>query len=192
LAQSAVLTDIATHFISPDSIMPHTQRLLGLSLLIGLISACAGETKPAPDAAAQAATTVATAEESPMAKGEKTYTQICASCHQASGEGVTGNFPPLKQSKWLLGDARVPISIVLHGLQGEVAVNGQPYNGAMQPWSMLGDEDVANVLTYARATWGNSASPVTAAEVKTIRDGAQARGAWTAAELKRVYPGAGE
>jgi mono/diheme cytochrome c family protein len=153
-----------------------------------VLAACSAEQKSAANTSSSgSAPAVAAAAESPVAAGERTYGQICASCHQATGEGVAGNFPPLKGSPWATGDVRVPISIVLHGLQGEVAVNGTTYNGAMQPWSMLSDDDVANVLTYVRSAWGNTASAVTAAEVKAIRDGAGARGAWTVAELKTAY-----
>ncbi len=104
---------------------------------------------------------------------------------------MEGAFPPLAGSKWLTGNPDVPIAIVLHGLQGEIEVNGKTYNGAMQAWGMLPDEDVAAVLTYARQAWGNSAGPVTAAQVKAIRDKAGSRAAWTADELRSTYPGAG-
>ena len=152
----------------------------------------AGDSAAAGDAgAAPAAADAGAAGGSPVAVGEQKYNQICASCHQATGQGVEGNFPPLAGSEWVTGDPDVPISIVLHGLQGEIQVAGRTYNGAMQPWSMMPDEDIAAILTYARQAWGNSAGPVTPAQVKAIRDKAGARAAWTAEELKQAYPGAG-
>ncbi len=156
------------------------------------LAACGGggDAKTAsPDSATAAAAPVAAAGTED--KGATTYGQICASCHQATGMGVEGTFPPLKGSKWLTGDPSVPISIVIAGLQGEITVEGKEYNSAMQPWGMLSDDDVANVLTYARSQWGNAASAVTAAEVKSIRDKIGSRGTWTAEELKKTYPGAG-
>jgi hypothetical protein len=105
--------------------------------------------------------------------------------------GVECNYPPLKNSAWLTGEPSVPISIVIAGLQGEITVDSKTYNGAMQAWGMLSDDDVANVLTYARSQWGNTAGPVTAAQVKAIRGKMGSRGRWTAAELKKEYPGAG-
>jgi mono/diheme cytochrome c family protein len=153
------------------------------------LSGCARDSKPA--AGTDSTTAVAAAAQPVANKGETTYGQICASCHQATGVGVEGNFPPLQNSKWLTGEPSVPISIVLAGLQGPITVDGKPYNGAMQPWGMLTDDDIANVLTYARSQWGNSAGPVTAAQVKAIRDKIGSRGAWTVDELTKAYPGAG-
>jgi mono/diheme cytochrome c family protein len=150
---------------------------------------CSGDAKPA--AGADSATPVVASAQPVANKGEATYGQICASCHQATGVGVEGTFPPLMHSQWLTGDPSVPIAIVIAGLQGPITVNGKAYNGAMQPWGMLGDDDIANVLTYARSQWGNSAAPVTANQVKAIRDKIGTHGAWTVDELKKAYPGAG-
>jgi mono/diheme cytochrome c family protein len=153
-----------------------------------LLSGCSGEAKPA--AGADSATPVVAAQ--PVVnKGEATYGQICASCHQATGLGVEGNFPPLANSKWLTGDPNVPIAIVIAGLQGPITVDGKEYNGAMQPWGMLGDDDIANVLTYARSQWGNNAGPVTPEQVKAVRDKIGNRAIWTVDDLKKAYPGAG-
>lgn len=154
-----------------------------------LLTACGGEKSAAKSDTAVAA---ATADAPPADKGATTYGQICQSCHQATGLGVEGNFPPLKGSKWLLGDPAVPISIVIAGLQGEITVDGKPFNGAMQPWGMLSDDDVAAVLTYARSQWGNAGAAVTAEQVKAVREKIGNRGTWTAEELKKTYPGAGE
>ncbi len=159
-----------------------------LLLASSLLAGCGGgDAKPASDASA----TVATAEASVTNKGEATYAQICASCHQATGVGVDGNYPPLKGSRWLTGEPNVPIAIVLGGLQGEIVVDGKTYNGAMQAWGMLSDDDVANVLTYARSQWGNTAGPVTDEQVELVRKQMGSRGTWTADELKKTYPGAG-
>ena len=154
-----------------------------------LLLGCGGESKP--KSGSDTAAVVATAVEPVANKGEATYGQICATCHQATGLGVEGNYPPLKDAAWLTGDPSVPIAIVIAGLQGEITVNGKVYNGAMAAWGMLSDDDVANVLTYARSQWGNTAGPVTAEQVKTVRAAMGTRGIWTAAELKKAYPGAG-
>lgn len=171
--------------------MTHLSRFAAaapLTLLVSslLVGCAGGDAKPAGESAAAAPA------EAPVAnKGEVTYGQICASCHQATGVGVEGNFPPLKNSGWLNGDPSVPISIVIAGLQGEIIVDGKTFNGAMQPWGMLSDDDVANVLTYARSQWGNTAGPVTPEQVKVVREKMGNRGTWTADELKKTYPGAG-
>lgn len=166
-----------------------TGALAAASFLV--LAACGGGGDATPASTDTAAGAAATANAAPADKGAATYAQICQSCHQATGLGIDGSFPPLKGSPWLLGNPDVPISIVIAGLQGEIQVEGKTYNGAMQPWGMLSDDDIANVLTYARSQWGNSAGPVTAAQVKAIRDKIGSRSAWTADELKKTYPGAG-
>ena len=167
-----------------------TSRLGPLALVALLLCACGGDKKPADTGST--ATDAAPATAVPVAdKGAATYAQICQSCHQATGLGVEGTFPPLKGSTWLLGNPDVPIAIVIAGLQGEITVEGKPFNGAMQPWGMLSDDDIANVLTYARSQWGNAASAVTAAQVTAIRAKVGSHSAWSVDELKQAYPGAG-
>jgi len=116
------------------------------------------------------------------------YAAVCAACHQASGLGIEGAFPPLAGSEWLTGRPEVPIAIVLHGLQGPITVKGKEYNSAMMAWaSVLNDDDLAATLTYARSQWGNRAAPITAAQVRAVRARTASRTtAWTAAELKAM------
>ncbi len=114
----------------------------------------------------------------------------CAACHMANGAGMAGVFPPLAGSEWVTGKPEVPIAIVLHGMQGEVTVNGAKYNSVMTPWaSLFSDQEVANVVTYIRSQWGNKASAVTPAQVAAVRTATKARKTqWTAAELQKAYP----
>jgi uncharacterized protein len=116
------------------------------------------------------------------------YGEVCAACHQATGAGVDGAFPPLDGSEWLNGRADIPIAIVLHGLTGEITVKGKKYNGAMMPWATaLTDADIAAILTYARSSWSNRASAVTIAQVRAVRTRFGARTTpWTAAELRAI------
>src|SRR5207249_1107113 len=88
----------------------------------------------------------------------------CQTCHQANGLGVPSQYPPLAGSEFTTGGSRRPAMIVLKGLQGPVKVKGQQYGAAvMQPWDKtLTDQKIADVLTYERSDWGNSARPVTA------------------------------
>ena len=128
---------------------------------------------PAPEAAASTGRT-----------GEQVYTQVCVTCHQANGEGMTGVYPPLAGSEWMAKSNETLIKIVLHGLMGEIEVKGAKYNNVMSPWgSALNDAEVANVLTYVRSSWGNSGDPVKAEEVKAVRDANQGHPPWQAAEL---------
>lgn len=114
----------------------------------------------------------------------------CAACHMANGAGMGSVFPPLAASEWVNGKPEIPIAIVLHGMQGEVTVNGAKFNSVMTPWaSMFSDEDVANVVTYIRSQWGNKSSAVTTAQVAAVRAATKARSTpWTAAELQKAYP----
>lgn len=126
-----------------------------------------------------------------FAKGQGIYATYCSVCHQSTGQGLPGQFPPLAESDWVNtpGSARL-IRLVLNGIQGPITVNGQAFNGAMPPWrDLLTDEAVASVLTYVRQNqnWGNEASPVTPDQVKAIRDETAGRvTAWNPEELLRA------
>jgi nitrite reductase (NO-forming) len=83
------------------------------------------------------------------------------------------------------------IRMVLHGVTGPVTINGKPFATPaplMPPQgSVLSDQQIADVLTYVRDSFGNKASPVTPDQVKAIRDAEQARTAmWTEAELQKI------
>ena len=118
-------------------------------------------------------------------EGKKVYNRICASCHQASGEGVDGVFPPLANSDWVSGDKGRLVRVILHGLTGPITVAGESYSGMMPPWGgAMKDAEIAAVSTYLRSTWGNKGGPVTTAEVTSIRAATKARTTpWTAKEL---------
>ena len=171
-------------------------RILKVTAVGGalLLTACGGGDAPPADDGTPGTTPAAEGAAageagSVLALGETKYGQVCASCHMADGNGTPGVFPPLAGSEWATSaDAAVPISIVLHGLQGPIDVKGERYEGVMQPWGMIPDRDIAAILTYVRASWGNNASAVTEEQVTTIRAADAARGAWTAEELKARYP----
>jgi mono/diheme cytochrome c family protein len=111
------------------------------------------------------------AELSPRDRGKKIFSANCQTCHQANGLGVPGQYPPLAGSEFTTGGSRRPAMIVLKGLQGPVTVKGQKFGTAvMQPWDKtLTDQKVADVLTYERSEWGNSASAVTAEQIAGLR-----------------------
>lgn len=134
-----------------------------------------------------------------ISSGKKIYSQVtpgggmCVACHLPNGLGQPGAFPPLDRSDWVLGDKERLIKISIHGLQGEIVVNGEKYLGIMQGFgqtlgSPLNDQQIADVLTYIRNEWGNSASAISPEEVKAIRDSEKDReltSMWTAAELEK-------
>ena len=117
----------------------------------------------------------AAAAPDPMVIGKRVFTQNCIVCHQQTGLGVAGQFPPLAGSEWVLsqdwhGDNHI-VEIVLHGFQGAVTVKGQQFNNVMAPWGkVLKDEQIAAVLTYVRNEWGNKAPPITKDFVAKIRE----------------------
>jgi mono/diheme cytochrome c family protein len=123
--------------------------------------------------------------------GEAIFKASCAACHQESGLGVAGAFPPLAGSPWVTGGKQTPIFLLLRGLQGPIEVNGATYNSVMPSFSSLKDEEIAKVLSYVRSSWGNQAPEITAEEVASLRKDERARGeAWKGgAELKQALGG---
>jgi nitrite reductase (NO-forming) len=103
------------------------------------------------------------------AGGQRLYQTYCMGCHQAEGQGIPGTFPPLAKSDYVLADTARSIETVVNGLHGPIEVNGQQYNGTMPPMGHLKDEEIAEILSYVRSSWGNAASPVSAAEVAALR-----------------------
>jgi nitrite reductase (NO-forming) len=72
-----------------------------------------------------------------------------------------------------MADKQRAIGIVLNGLHGKVTVNGNPFDSVMPPMSQLNDDELANILTFVRNSWGNSGETVSADEVKKLRESTQ-------------------
>ncbi|NQV74194.1 nitrite reductase, copper-containing [bacterium] len=100
--------------------------------------------------------------------GSRIFAANCAACHQPSGQGIAGVFPPLAGSDFLMADAARAIGVVVNGLSEEIEVNGVKYNGVM-PGVRLSDEDVANVLTFVRNSWGNEGGETVPADVAKVK-----------------------
>jgi cytochrome c6 len=114
-------------------------------ILIGLALAAAGFHYSTP-AAAQAL------------DGKALFARNCAACHQASGKGIPGAFPALAANRFVQGPAAEVATVLLKG------------RGGMPDFSAsLGDEAIAQVLSYVRGSWGNQAAPVQADEVALLR-----------------------
>ena len=143
--------------------------------------------------------------EEQMEAGKKVYMSanpleggLCLTCHQPTGLGVAPVYPPLAGSEWVTGDKEILIKILLHGLQGPITVNGTQYGTLPgtdymlppppgSPPGSMSDQKIADVLTFIRNSWGNSASAVTPAEVAAVRAATASRDPakkWTAEELK--------
>ena len=104
-----------------------------------------------------------------IARGQEVYLQQCLSCHQADGGGVQNLNPPLIKTKYVLGDKTKLIKIVLDGLSGELEVGEETFHNVMAPHRDLSDQEIADVLTYVRNSFGNKASAITPAQVKVVR-----------------------
>lgn len=101
---------------------------------------------------------------------------------------MAGSFPPLAGSEYATAaNVAAPIRIVLRGMEGPVTVKGAQFNGLMPPYGTgidMSDDEVAAVLTYVRASWGNRASAVTPQDVAKERAATSGMGAMTADALK--------
>jgi mono/diheme cytochrome c family protein len=127
-----------------------------------------------------------------IALGKKIFTANCALCHQSTGLGLPGQYPPLVGSEWVLGPApRRLTQIVLHGIQGPIHVEGKVFNNAMPTWAALTDKELAGVLSYVRGELGgNSAPPITESEMDDARKLTASRSdPWTEPELLEIPSG---
>jgi len=106
-----------------------------------------------------------------MERGQKVYAATCIACHQADGLGVQRMNPPLVKTKWVLGNKKALAKIVVYGLKGgEIIIDGDDFHNPMPPQGeQLDDQQIADVLTYVRNSFGNKASAVTVADVKAAR-----------------------
>jgi mono/diheme cytochrome c family protein len=119
-----------------------------------------------------------------ISPGQAIYEALCLNCHQATGQGLTGVYPPLAKSEWAAGDSQTLIKLTIHGLAGPTKVLGKDYGLVPMPPMGLDDQQLADVLTYVRSAFGNSAPAVKVEEVKAVREATKGRTApWTAAEL---------
>ncbi|EJG02931.1 copper-containing nitrite reductase [Flavobacterium sp. F52] len=100
--------------------------------------------------------------------GKQIFGTTCFACHQSEGQGIPNTFPPLAKSDYLNADSKRTIKTILHGLTGEVTVNGKKYNNVM-PAQNLSDDEIANVLTYIYNSWGNNKTEITPEMVKALR-----------------------
>jgi len=126
---------------------------------------------PAPAAAAESAA-VAWDE----AQGLQVFTANCSACHQATGAGIPGAFPPLADHLGAVHEAggrEQLIRTLLFGLQGQIQVDGMSYNGFMPGWAQLDDASIANTLNHVIVNLGSGApagfTPYTAADVAAHR-----------------------
>ena len=113
-----------------------------------------------------------------VALGEQVYASNCVACHQATGQGLPGVFPPLSGHAANLyaadGGRDYLLNVLLYGVMGSIQVNGATYGGVMPGWAQLSDEQIAAVLNYVLASWDNAGRveelPYAAADVAEKRE----------------------
>ncbi len=162
-----------------DLVQPAQIKALrdGKSMSEALATKPSGKVSAVPASAAPAATTASSAATAPaapaeklspadalkaaIARGEKVYTTTCAVCHQPAGTGMPPTFPALKGSPIATGPVAEHINRVMNGKPGT----------AMQAFKdQLNDQDIADVITYERNSWGNNTGTlVTPEEIKAAR-----------------------
>jgi cytochrome c oxidase cbb3-type subunit 2 len=121
-------------------------------------------------------TSVATAAPSAPAfdahEGAQLFAANCAACHQSSGEGIPGVFPPLKGNPVVLAaDPSEQIRVILLGLHGK-KIDGVLYPGQMPAFeSTLNDKQIAEIIDHERTSWGNHSPLANADQVAAERTG---------------------
>jgi mono/diheme cytochrome c family protein len=110
-----------------------------------------------------------TADKATMERGKQVYMQYCVACHQIDGGGVPGLNPPLEKTSFVLGSKSKLVKIVLKGMNTHEEIAGETYTNVMPPFDYLKDQQVSDVITYIRNSFGNKATAATLAEVKAAR-----------------------
>ena len=128
-------------------------------------------------------------------RGKAIYMQTCMACHQPTGLGIPGAFPPFDGSEWVNGDIRRLVALVIKGYTGPITVKGQNFNNMLiavdTQFPLLKENaNLANVLNYIRNAWSNKNSiAVTPEFVQKVRDEFQGRTEpWNAADLEKAFP----
>lgn len=149
-------------------------------------------TAPAPAPAGAAAAASAAAGGDQMADGKAGYMMICVACHQPNGLGLPMVFPPLAKTEYVNGDPKRFAAMILKGNAGPITVDGKLYNNMMPGQeAVLTDKKIAAIMTYVRASFGNSSPPVSPDVVAAARkEFADRKTPWTEAELKNFGTGA--
>ena len=104
-----------------------------------------------------------------MGDGERIYRGACVACHELDGSGAPRIYPPLPGNANLQSaNPASTLRIILDGAQTVTTLRA-PNSGAMPAYPKLSDQEVADVATYIRNSWGNAAPAVTDDEVAKAR-----------------------
>jgi mono/diheme cytochrome c family protein len=145
------------------------QRILIFSgwltlILSCMVAGCSKDNKPGEGSN----TPVTQMEEARLLEGKAVYDAHCATCHMADGSGAPPMNPPLIKTSFVLGEPDQLIVIILNGMKG-VEVDGERYRNVMPGLPYLTDQEIADVLTYVRNSFGNQAGQVLPSRVSDAR-----------------------
>src|SRR5690606_19250524 len=132
-------------------------------LLVLWVFSAAAQDKKTNQAAEKSKSSTDQQFKASMARGKVVYNTYCLTCHQADGGGVPRLNAPLIKSSSVLGDKSKLINIILNGMQG-VEIDGEFYSNSMPPADYLTDQQIADVLTFIRNSFGNKAGAVNLSE----------------------------
>src|SRR2546423_13463772 len=95
-------------------------------------------------------------------RGKAVFMQTCMACHQPTGLGIPGAFPPFDGSEYVQGDTRRLVALVLKGYMGPITVKGMNFNNILiavdtQFPILKENAKLADVLNYVRTAWSNKA-----------------------------------
>ncbi|MGN6277711.1 MAG: c-type cytochrome [Sphingomonas sp.] len=120
--------------------------------------------KPSADAASPAPAVAA------MRAGGAIYADACTSCHLAAGKGQPRMFPPLAGSAAAQqADPTGVIRLILAGGRTAPTLTHASFQSMPSFAWKLNDQQVADVATFVRNSWGNRAAPVSADQVADLR-----------------------
>jgi glucose/arabinose dehydrogenase len=101
--------------------------------------------------------------------GKAVYDNYCLPCHMGNGLGAPGMNPPLAGTEYVLGDEERLIKVVLQGLNEPIEIKGEIYQNVMASHAFLSDQQIADVLTFVRKSFGNNARAIKPEEVSAVR-----------------------
>ncbi len=128
-------------------------------------------------------------------RGKAVFMQTCMACHQPTGLGIPGAFPPFDGSEYVQGDTRRLVALVIKGYTGPITVKGVNFNNIliavdMQFPILKENAKLADVLNYIRTAWSNKAdAAITPDFIQKIRDEFKDRTTpWNAEDLAKAFP----
>lgn len=167
-APTARKHSVVRHYVAPSVVV------LGLVwAFFALVAPPLGAAAPATagengSGVAQASSSEAKVSSRVMARGKSLFDTNCATCHQQTGKGVPGAFPPLALNK-NLKSVELIVDTIHSGHSGKITVEGRRFDSAMPAIGAgFSSDQIAEVATYIRNAWGNHDGPVSESQVSEI------------------------